>query len=173
MTDLLLFTPRAARDLLGRAIVFFEGHHATFVHAALHNQGTIVEAHWPRVRMLVWPTAQPVYDGASERIPLKPVSAAREGQVWHELVTHMVGQPYSLPTLAMDALGRVLPQMVVRLGGSVVCSSLAARYVQLIGDPRLPSWRDPDSVTPADLGQLFVGRRLSLEGWQQQEVSHG
>jgi hypothetical protein len=60
----------------------------------------------------------------------------------------------------MDGVGSLFGhQAVARLRGSVVCSVLAARYAQLVGDPRVPSRRDPDSVSPADLGELFLGRR--------------
>ena len=77
------------------------------------------------------------------------------------------GQPHSLSPheievaqLVMDGVGSLFRhQAVARLGCSVVCSVLAALYAQLVGDRRMPSRRDPDSVSPADLGELFVGRR--------------
>jgi hypothetical protein len=98
---------------------------------------------------------------------LRPSTEERDRQVWIDMVGQIVGQPYSLSPheievaqLVVDGVGSFFGhQAVARLGGRVVCSVLAARYAQLVGERRMPSRRDPDSVSPADLGQLFVGRR--------------
>jgi hypothetical protein len=160
--ELLLYTARAEHDVLGHAIGFFEK--GTFTHSALYRLGQTVEAVWPKVRLLDGQASEQARAGASAAVPLMPWSESRDVVVWAALLGHVVGQPYSLSTLVADALGNWIGhQTVVRLGGSVVCSALAGQYARLVGDPRIPIWTDTDSLTPADLGQLFVGRRVHRE----------
>lgn len=161
-TELLLYTAQDERDVLGHAIGRLS--RGTFTHSALYRSGEVVEAVYPEVRLLSGADADRAHDGASVCLPLIPISADRDAHVWINLIAQMVGQPYSLSTLVADALGNWIGhQTVVRLGGSVVCSVLCARYAQLVGDPRIQAWTDVDSLTPADLGELFVGRRAHRE----------
>jgi hypothetical protein len=78
----------------------------------------------------------------------------------------VAGQSYNVSRREMDfaqlptdVLGSLFGhQAVAGLGSTVVWSAPAARYAHLVGDPRISSWRDPDSVSPADLAELSVGR---------------
>jgi hypothetical protein len=161
-TSLLLYSARAEHDVLGHVVGVLEK--GAFTHSALYRLGQTVEAVWPKVRLLTGPSSEQARAGASAVVPLNPWSESRDVVVWAALLGHVVGQPYSLSTLVVDALGNWIGhQTVVRLGGSVVCSALAGQYARLVGDPRIPVWADTDSLTPADLGELFVGRRLHRE----------
>ena|SRR5437016_10516998 len=159
MTDLLLYSAKADHDVLRHAIPLVE--HGTFTHAALTRGGIVVEAVWPRVQVLTTQQSRLAIEGASEVIPLRPYTEDLDVLVWGDLLMQMVGQPYSLKTLVEDALGNWIGhQTVSRLGGSVVCSALAVEYAKLVHDPRVAAWTDSGSVTPADLGQLFLRRRM-------------
>ena len=160
MTDLLLYSAKAEHDALGHAIALVE--HGTFTHAALERGGIVVEAVWPRVQALTPEQSRLAIEGASEVIPLRPLSEELDALMWRDLLMQMVGQPYSLSTLVADALANLIGfKTVVRLGGSVVCSVLAVEYARLVHDSRVAAWTDSGSVTPADLGQMFLRRRMS------------
>ncbi len=173
MTSLLLYSAKVEHDVLGHAIAWFE--HGTFTHAALERGGIVVEAVWPRVQALTPERSQLAIVGASEVIPLRPYSDDLDAAVWSDLLMQMVGQPYSLSTLVVDALANLIGfKTVVRLGGSVVCSVLAVEYARLVHDPRVAAWTDSGSVTPADLGQMFLRRRMPRPlDTAQQKVTYG
>jgi hypothetical protein len=157
-TQLLLYTAQAEHDVLGHAIARIE--RGTFTHAALYRDGVIVEAVYPKVHRVDGAEAQKRLAGATRVVDLEPIAEELDKQVWQDLVAQMVGQSYSLSTLVSDAASSLLGHEIVnRFGGTVVCSSLACKYAQLIHDRRVPTWRDSDSVTPADLGQMFLGKR--------------
>jgi hypothetical protein len=172
VSDLLLFTAKAEHDVLGHAIARFE--RGTFTHAALYRDGTLVEAVWPKVHALPLSLSQQARDGASEVVPLRPYSDDLDGRIWSEMLRQVVGDPYSLSTLVADVLANLIGfKTVVRMGGTLVCSVLAADYARLVHDPRVPAWLDVGSVTPADLGQMFLNRRLPRPYPTAQEASHG
>jgi hypothetical protein len=172
VTDLLLYSAKAEHDVLGHAIARFE--RGTFTHAALYRNGIVVEAVWPRVRALPPPLSRRAHDGASAIVPLQPYSDELDAKVWGEMLQQVVGDPYSLSTLVADALANIVGfKTVVRMGGSLVCSALAADYARLVHDPRVPAWLDVGSVTPADMGQMFLGRRVVHPFDTMTEVSHG
>jgi len=172
VTSLLLYSAKAEHDALGHAIAWFE--HGTFTHAALGRGGLVVEAVWPRVQVLTTQQSRVAIEGASEIIPLWPYSEELDVTVWGDLLMQMVGQPYSLSTLVADALANWIGfKTVVRMGGSIVCSMLAVEYARLVHDPRVATWTDSDSVTPADLGQLFLRRRMPRPLDTGQKVTYG
>ncbi len=173
MTSLLLYSAKAEHDALGHAIAWFE--RGTFTHAALERGGIVVEAVWPRVQALTPGQSRAAIEGASEVIPLRPYSDELDAAVWSDLLMQMVGQPYSLSTLLADALANLIGfKTVVRLGGSVVCSVLAVEYARLVHDPRVAAWTDSGSVTPADLGQMFLNRRMPRPlDTAQKKVTYG
>jgi len=159
---LLLYTAKAEHDALGHAIAWATNSPSRFSHAALWRNGELVEAVWPKVRLRTGTDAQAAYDGATERIPLQARPAGQELHVWPALKQQMVGRPYSLSTLLADLIGNRLGfKLVLRVGGEVVCSTLCTMAAQALGDPRVPMFTDPASITPADLGQMFLGRRMT------------
>lgn len=160
MIDLLLYTPAQQRDVLGHLIVRVE--HGTISHTAVAFDGLfVVEAVWPRVHMLEGNLAQLAIQGAAIREPIQvhdawcDARARQRSQAW-------INHPYGWQECLGDGIACTfgLRNVVPQLPGAINCSHMGGDILQVAGDPRVPIDVLTSGLTPADLAEMVIGRRV-------------